>query len=499
MKSSDFMDKQIMELSRSYSNDFSELSYPHEDDLDSTFRFYPIRPEIDPVKASGKSIGTFGDSALISMIECKIKDHTETMLHAVEGLSMRLCQVESKTRQIEHSVEDLKDSTKYQYGRTEGKVRELENILREVQCGVLDLRDKQEISEVKLQIANLQMLKGHEQSENKNSNVKTSLSQVVTSSVPQQSHQLNPTPVPSVQQFPSPHTNVLPIPSHQNLLPTPTVAQYPSQLPQDHSQLESNCSQPVRNPESTHRRQYPMPPIQQSQPPPPTPHQSHQPYQPVQQISAAPQLQQLPEPLPPANIVDPQAQHSMPHSLGEMPYMPMPSQSYSSSIQGTSNVPGLAPPSRQNNLGSIHRIHDQSSMGPSSDYHRKQPSGYSNLHDGYSYSELPSQSHYGSSRMKPSQLLPYSSVPSGGSNFSQLPTAQILPRALPMASDVESATSSSGTGNRIPVEDIIDNVVAMGFRRDTVRATVRKMTEKGQSVDLNVVLDKLMNNGEFRS
>lgn len=88
--------------------------------------------QVDLVNASGKNIGTFGDSALISMIECKMKEHTETMLQAVEGLSMRLCQVESKTRKIEHSIEDLMDTTKNHYGRTEGKLRELENILREV-------------------------------------------------------------------------------------------------------------------------------------------------------------------------------------------------------------------------------------------------------------------------------------------------------------------------------------------------------------------------------
>lgn len=36
----------------------------------------------------------------------------------------------------------------------------------------------------------------------------------------------------------------------------------------------------------------------------------------------------------------------------------------------------------------------------------------------------------------------------------------------------------------------------MGFSREQIRATVRKLTENGQSVDLNVVLDKLMNDGE---
>ena len=179
----------------------------------------------------------------------------------------------------------------------------------------------------------------------------------------------------------------------------------------------------------------------------------------------------------------------------------MPSQSYSPSTQMTfNNAPGFAPPSQQNNLGSIQRIHYQPSRDPSSDYLPKQPSRYSDLHDAYSsHTEFPSQSHYGSSRMGPSQISPSSSVPASGSSFSRLPTAQFLPHALPMASNVDSGSSTSGIRNSLRVEDVIDNVVAMGFRRDTVRATVRKMTENGQSVDLNVVLDKLMNSGEAQN
>lgn len=65
-----------------------------------------------------------------------------------------------------------------------------------------------------------------------------------------------------------------------------------------------------------------------------------------------------------------------------------------------------------------------------------------------------------------------------------------------MASEVDRRSDSGGTRNTAPVDDVIDNVVAMGFRRDLVRATVKKMTESGRSVDLNVVLDKLMRSGE---
>lgn len=47
----------------------------------------------------------------------------------------------------------------------------------------------------------------------------------------------------------------------------------------------------------------------------------------------------------------------------------------------------------------------------------------------------------------------------------------------------------------MPIDDVVEKVATMGFSRDQVRATVRKLTENGQSVDLNVVLDRLMNDG----
>lgn len=104
--------------------------------------------------------------------------------------------------------------------------------------------------------------------------------------------------------------------------------------------------------------------------------------------------------------------------------------------------------------------------------------------------------------MKPQQFS--SGVQGGGSGYPQLPTARVLPHALPTASGPVggsgpgSGSGSSGSGNRVPIDDVVDKVTNMGFPRDLVRATVRKLTENGQSVDLNVVLDKLMNDGEVQ-
>jgi hypothetical protein len=68
-----------------------------------------------------------------------------------------------------------------------------------------------------------------------------------------------------------------------------------------------------------------------------------------------------------------------------------------------------------------------------------------------------------------------------------------------MATSISSSASgSTASTNRVPVDDVIDKVALMGFSRDQVKVVVRKLTENGQTVDLNVVLDKLMNGGEIQ-
>ncbi|KAL6281071.1 hypothetical protein ACE6H2_017952 [Prunus campanulata] len=520
MTSSEFMDKQIMELSRSHSDDFSQLSYPRDlrddedkdDDSVSSFHFRPTRhvvskqsrvsafencssmDHIDLAKSGCKYAGAFDDSALISVIGQKMSHHFDNLLHAVEGLSARLSQLETRLRRLENSVDDLKDSTEINHGRNDGKLRQLENILREVEGGMQDLRDKQEISEAKLQLATLQMLKGHQQLENQGSNVQTISTQEVLSSAPQQSHQPHSTPVACLQlsSFPP---NVPPTQPHQNLPPAP-AAQVHTHSPQNQipsvQQTDSNYSPPVLNPQPAPQIYY-MPQVQQSQPPPTAPYQYHPP---APHLSPTAQLQRLPQLHPPLNAVDPQAQSSSVHNPGETPYML--SQRYPPSMHKPSNATGMALPTQQQYMGSFQYTHDQSTRNHCSDLSagHMEPVQHSTFDDFYSHEGSPS--HNSGSKTKHSQILPASLDRSGGSSISRLPTAQVLPYAIPMASSMDKESSSGVTGNRIPIDNVIDEVVAMGFRRDIVRATVKKMTENGQSVDINVVLDKLMNNGEVQ-
>lgn len=46
---------------------------------------------------------------------------------------------------------------------------------------------------------------------------------------------------------------------------------------------------------------------------------------------------------------------------------------------------------------------------------------------------------------------------------------------------------------RVVRVQVIDDVANMGFSRHEVRAVVTELMDSGQSIDLNVVLDRLMN------
>lgn len=69
---------------------------------------------------------------LISEIDKKIKEHVDNVLYEVKSLSSRVTQLESRMHKVENAVDNLKVAIEYNHGKTDGKLRELDNILREV-------------------------------------------------------------------------------------------------------------------------------------------------------------------------------------------------------------------------------------------------------------------------------------------------------------------------------------------------------------------------------
>ncbi|VVA96052.1 unnamed protein product [Arabis nemorensis] len=422
---------------------------------------------IEPAKLASEKGQNVSSTAIISEIDRTIKKHVDTLLHVMEGVSARVTQLETRSHNLEYLVDDLKASVENSHGSTDGKMRRLENILVEVQSGVQLLKDKQEIIEAQLQLSKLQISK---------------IDHVDPTA------QL-PAPVPAQQMPQFPHTSFPQPPSsaaapsqqpssHQNLQQPSSalLAQLPSQFspqqepyspPPSHSQTPPPYQAPPQT-QPSHQPSY-QPPPSHSQPPPPNqppyqaPPQTQPPHQPPYQ--PPPQQPQYPQQPPLSSGYNPQEQQ------------PYPMQSYSPN-----------PPRQQQLAGSslsqqfYNAPHPQPSMydGAGGRSNPIVPPGYSS--EPYPYTGSPSSAK---------QPL----MSNSRTGYPQLSTADPLPHALSMASAVSGGSSSPRSESRAPIDDVIDRVTTMGFPRDQVRATVRKLTENGQVVDLNVVLDKLMNDG----
>ena len=72
----------------------------------------------------------------IAGIDRTMKKYADNLLHALEGVSSRLSQLEDRTYHLENSVGELRLTIGNNNGSTDGKLRQFENTLREVSfCG----------------------------------------------------------------------------------------------------------------------------------------------------------------------------------------------------------------------------------------------------------------------------------------------------------------------------------------------------------------------------
>ncbi|TKY50464.1 vacuolar protein sorting-associated protein 27 isoform X1 [Spatholobus suberectus] len=456
---------------------------------------YSSLDSMEPAKVIVEKDRSAFDATMLSEIDHTMKKHMENMLHVLEGVSARLTQLETRTHHLENSVDNLKVSVGNNHGSTDGKLRHLENILREVQSGVQTIKDKQDIVQAQLQLAKLQVSKTDQQSETQTSVITDPVQQAA--SAPMQSQPQLPTPANLPQSIPVvPPPNAPPQPPPQQGLPPPV--QLPNQFSQNQipaaPQRDPYFPPPVQSQE-TPNQQYQLPLSQQPHPQPGAPlHQQYQQTPHPQYPQPAPHLpQQQPPSLPSMNL--PQLQSSLGHHVEEPPYVPPP-QNYPPNVrQPPSQSPTGPPPPPQQFYGTSPHAYEPPLSRSGSGY----SSGYGTLSgptEQYRYGGPPQ--YGGTSALKPQQLPTASVAPSGGSGYPQLPTARVLPQAIPTASAVSGGSGSAGTGGRVSIDDVVDKVASMGFPRDHVRATVRKLTENGQSVDLNAVLDKLMNDGEVQ-
>ncbi|GAB2269796.1 hypothetical protein Dimus_004714 [Dionaea muscipula] len=520
MNSSDFKDKQVMDLSKSkfYDSDESEeddgnrILAPNMDYQIPSSDFRRIRPSGSSnslssglwnstsmdhmVSAKGfeHRSGTSNEAMLISKISETIKEHVEDLLHAIEGVSARVTQLESKERHLEQTMYDLKGMVEFVYAGTEVKLRHLENIMGEVHAGVQFMSDKQEIAEAKHMLEKLQ-LSGSKvsklPSENQNADVQTIsglLAASNTSTPPQAS--LPYSSSPSLSHLDQPHPLVyypdyvtsLPLnssPSHQNPPPQPPLQSAPQVRTSSTSRTPHGNIPNLQFPYLVNQQYHlPIPSSEVLQPPPVV---SHEPFPFTAYNPRASQLTEV-APVHPSHLGS-NAQYQSPstHRLVEMPYVP--SNGYPLSIQQSLRTTRRTPSSEPLHLGSSQSMIRSNADSPEWRFSN-------NTRDPDYYHEYGS-SHLSSRTKDDSRLLP-------PINQSQLTTRKPLQYALPIASSSGPVSGSGGTEDKVSFDDVVEKITTMGFRRDLVREAARKLKDGGQPVDLNAVLDKLMSHKELQ-
>lgn len=377
--------------------------------------------------------GSNTEAATVAAVEQTMKKYMDDLVHMMESMSGRIGQLESSTRRLEQMVTDFKNGSEKNEGAAGGKLAHLETMLSGVQRGIIELCHKQEAMEAQVNLGKL-----HLSSEDSIGSAPTRAS-------------VEPPPPQSPRAPQLPESSSYP-PHHPAHHAPPPPYMVPPQL------VGLAAPPPPPPPPAGHTEPH-YPP---SQPPPPP-----QFYQQQQQ-----QQQQAPPPPPLGHPHGPPAFSHQP----ELPPFTVPfkgqAQSFGQEVSYRQQGP---PPPPSGSTGGYELPPYQSQGRPAAPVYEQQQQqpGYN---PGYRTPSAPS---------------------SGAGGYPRLPTAQPVHHAREREGTNPAAAAPGGatplSTNRLSIDEVIDKVAVMGFSKDQVRAVVRRLTENGQSVDLNIVLDKLMN------
>ncbi|GAQ88616.1 hypothetical protein KFL_004450030 [Klebsormidium nitens] len=455
-----------------------------------------------------RSVADVDDSKdAVAAVERTMKKYADNLLRVLEDMRGKLTQLERTTDRLESTVAELQNRSADQHGELDGRVRGLEHVLREVQRGVQLLRDKSELQEAQAELAKMQM--------------------TTTAAKPPLPAQAPPALTAPPQTFPAltapplvPEEPAKPAAPMQ-MQPQPQVEQQPAPAPVP---LPSAPSAPPQ------QLSVPVPQYQAPPKPPASPHPRHppQPQQPQGPSGPAPRPRQYGPQAPPYMQRPPPQQQqeapaylpqgygqqagAPPHQMPPPPPQPQqgpPRQGYEGAPPQGAPHPGgrlaLPPPpgsygppppqgysERPGSTGGYDRP-------PSASYDRPPTSGYERQAPP-PFERPPPPNYDRQSGYEPRvPASPYGPPPQYGAGGPP-PAPGTYPR-LQMAQPVQSSepprTAGSGgpaqlSTSKMPIEQVIDDVAAMGFHKDEVRSIVRQLTETGKSVDLNIVLDTLM-------
>ncbi|KAG0622114.1 hypothetical protein M758_3G073100 [Ceratodon purpureus] len=440
-------------------------SYPTGSPLVASRQHLPI-PSFVETSPARQERGN-AEAATVAAVEQTMKKYMDDLMLMMESVTGRIGQLESSTRRLEQMVTEFKGGSEKNQGASGSKLSLIENMLSEVQRGVQDLRNRQEVVEAQSKMGKLHL--GDESISSTSVHSQTSMEAPPPQSP--RAPQLPDTPPYSVSQPPHhPHH-----PHHPPGHPTPPPYMVPPQL--------AGLAPPP--PPPVHLESH-YPPSQQGPPPPPQSMQSS--FYGQQQGPAAP-------PPPPA--------HAFSHQPELPPYGSTPQGAYKQQAgsfgQEVQSPYGNRPQQAPQTGPGGPNMYDQSVMGGNSGLlppYQSQGRPAAPVYDQQQQMGGPPPAGYSNPGYRTGQQTP-SAPSSGAGGYPRLPTAQPVQHAMATGREREGAAASSGatplSTNRLSIDEVIDKVAVMGFSKDQVRAVVRRLTENGQSVDLNIVLDKLMN------
>lgn len=480
------------------------------------------------------------NSVIVSAVEKTMKNYADGVLRVLEGMSGRLSQLELASQDLEHSVASLKVSVDDYHEHTDQNFKILNERVMEMHRGLQILRDKQDIFEAHEQLAKLQTSKALAEKESvQGPSAKETADTAETGKGHQQQELALQVQQPQ-QTLPQPHvsqpqhvvTQQYQVPSLQSQH-LGQAQHLPQEAPVHVLQQNPNAHTP------SEQVQYQPPPqqmqVQQTLPSQQPTLQVQQPLEQVRYLPAPPQMQMSQPLLQQGTSQQPlqvttqlsvptqqQSEQTQFHSAPQQRQVQqMPPQQASQPIQAQQGMVTQQPPQMQ--------PHSSSHLQGAFQY-------YGQPNDSPSYASLPQgtptfvQGGYvtdtarDSTNYVPHQR-PLSSIPTH--QLPQLPPMQSYQQMPPQVSqpphDPNVAANVSGpmTWNRQTnlgtpsaaprfqtaqlvradhppppeVNGVIEKVVAMGFSRDQVQSVIRRLAERNQSVDMNVVLDILMNGG----
>ncbi|KAL8045274.1 hypothetical protein ABFX02_08G102400 [Erythranthe guttata] len=446
------------------------------------------RSSVFPAPTYGTPEESSFNQGVISTVENTMKKHTDNLMRFLEGISSRLSQLELYCYNLDKSIGEMRSDLVRDHGEAESKLKSLDKHIQEVHRSVQILRDKQELADTQKELAKLHLAQKEsgsatntQQNEDRvstpNSEVKkgdnTSDSQQLALALP---HQV--APQPSLPARPLEHQQpsmaMAPPPSSTQSMP-PQVQGYYMPPPQ----MTNITTGP---PQQLQTQQYQ---VQSQQPPQVNQNQSLPP--PYQQRWAQQQLQQ-------------QQQQQQPSQLVYSSYINMPPPNQSSNQPP---APADMPPTNNNSMPMQVSFVGASQQQPSSEaaipygytsnrpiqtpppQHLRQTAG-----DGYAPSGQP--------RPAGNSYMVYDGEggrgphhpPGPQSHFQQGVVGAYPPGPQRMPGPPNMVVPQSSMRSH-PYNELIDKLVAMGYRTDHVVGIIQRMEESGQTIDFNSVLDRL--------